>query len=149
MNLFEDSPNDLKVAVWDTYIKKRNGSVMHFDIIVPENFNNQEEIFKYGEDFVKSKGENEVTLDAAQCQFCHIEDVTTEVRDAIADNGHYILAMDDIPRDLPENPNKRDLVFHLKGHYKELRFANFSGVAIADLHKMISSKEGMYNFSEK
>lgn len=27
----------MKVAVWYTYVTKKDGTVMHFDIIVPEN----------------------------------------------------------------------------------------------------------------
>jgi len=31
---------EMKVAVWDTYVTKKDGSVMHFDIIVPEEIIN-------------------------------------------------------------------------------------------------------------
>lgn len=26
----------MKVAVWDTYVTKKDGTIIHFDIIVPE-----------------------------------------------------------------------------------------------------------------
>lgn len=27
----------MKVAVWDTYVKKKNGTIMNFDIMVPDS----------------------------------------------------------------------------------------------------------------
>lgn len=140
MNINDEFPNDLTVAVWDTYVMKKDGSVMHFDIMVPEDFNDQKTIFKYGEDYAKSKGENYPVIDTTKCQFCHVEQVTSEARDGIADNGHYILEMDDIPKNLPEHPSKRDLALFIKGHFKEFRFSNFSGVSTEILQKIVASK---------
>lgn len=137
----ENTFDDLKVAVWDTYVMKSNGHIMHFDIIVPENFKDQNEIYKYGENFVKTKGEQQPVIDSTHCQFCHIEEVSTDISDAIADNGYYIQEMDDIPDHLTENASKRDLVLFIKGHYKDYRFRNFSGVSIIELKQIISNKE--------
>lgn len=139
----EDELNDLKVAVWDTYVMKSNGHIMHFDIIVPENFRDQNEIYKYGEDFVKAKGQEQAAIDATRCQFCHIEEVSADISEAIANNGFYIQEMEDIPDHLPENASKRELVLFIKGHYKDYRFKNFAGVTIEELKQIINSKESI------
>lgn len=140
MNMLDELPNDLKVAVWDTYIKKKDGNVMHFDIIVPENFSDEKAIFNFGETYAKSKGELDVKVDTSKCQFCHVEDVTNDVREAIAEVGYYILEMDDIPGKLPDQPSKRDLVLFIKGHFKEFRFSNFSGVSVDILKRIIDNR---------
>ena len=45
----------MKVAVWDTYVTKKGGSVMHFDIIAPEEIKDPELIYGYGGDSLKTK----------------------------------------------------------------------------------------------
>lgn len=43
----------MKVAVWDTYIKKKNGTVMNFDIIVPDSQKSATIIYGYGKNIWK------------------------------------------------------------------------------------------------
>ena len=31
----------MQVAVWDTYVTKKDGSIMHFDIIAPDHIKNE------------------------------------------------------------------------------------------------------------
>ena len=38
----------MKVAVWDTYVKKKDGTIMNFDIMVPDSQQNETIIFGYG-----------------------------------------------------------------------------------------------------
>ena len=38
----------MKVAVWDTYVKRKDGRVMNFDILVPADEMNEERIFTFG-----------------------------------------------------------------------------------------------------
>ncbi|RYD82581.1 MAG: DUF2024 family protein [Sphingobacteriales bacterium] len=38
----------MQVAVWDTYVTKKDGSVMHFDIIAPSTIKDEATIFAYG-----------------------------------------------------------------------------------------------------
>ena len=44
----------MKVAVWDTYVDKRDGSVMHFDIIAPVETDDKEQIYNYGREYLKT-----------------------------------------------------------------------------------------------
>ncbi len=126
-----------KVAVWDTYAHKKDGSAMHFDIIVPADYKDEDSIYDFGRHFVKAKGQPDATINAARCQFCHVEETTKQVEEAIAKQRYYILEMDDIPKELPSNPSKRDLVFHLKAHYKQYRFSNFSGIPKEEIQQLI------------
>ena len=47
----------MQVAVWDTYVTKKDGMIMHFDIIAPEEVKDAETIYNYGREYLKSKGE--------------------------------------------------------------------------------------------
>ena len=36
-NTSTPTTNKMEVAVWDTYVKKKDGTVMHFDILAPSH----------------------------------------------------------------------------------------------------------------
>jgi hypothetical protein len=55
----------MKVGVWDTYVTNKNGSIMHFDIIVPEEVNELTTIFNYGREYLKLKGQEGQPIIAA------------------------------------------------------------------------------------
>nr|WKN35969.1 DUF2024 family protein [Tunicatimonas sp. TK19036] len=130
-----------KVGVWDTYAHKKDGSVLHFDILAPNDFNDQDKIYEFGKQYVNAKGQPEATINAARCQFCHVEETTAEITEVIAKQGYYILEMDDIPRELPPNPTKKDLVFHLKAHFEQYRFKNFSGVPLEEIQHLLHKEK--------
>ncbi|MEP0365966.1 MAG: hypothetical protein ABJN36_10795 [Cyclobacteriaceae bacterium] len=67
--------------------------------------------------------------------------MTAEVNKAITKQGHYILEMDEIPKELAPNPTKRELVFHLKVHYKEHRLKNFSFSSVEETQKLLQLAE--------
>ncbi len=127
----------MSVAVWDTYVKRKNGSVMHFDIIVPASMKDAKTIYRYGKEYLSTKNEAGAKIDTEDCQFCHIEDTGPEISAAIASKGYYILEMDDIPARLPANPSRRDLVLHLRAHYPAYRFADLRGKTEAELKALI------------
>ncbi|GJM28393.1 MAG: hypothetical protein DHS20C17_10280 [Cyclobacteriaceae bacterium] len=134
-----------EVAVWDTYVNKQDGSVMHFDIIVPAHIQDQEKIFEFGEQYVKQKGELAVNIDVTHCQFCHVETITKDIADAISKQGYYILEMEDIPGKLSPNPTRRDLALYLKAHFEKYRFTNFSGVSSEEIQRLILIEEELMN----
>lgn len=127
----------MKTAVWDTYVKKKDGTVLHFDILVPENLNDSEIIFQYGEEYLKSIGENSSEITSEQCQLCHVEVPGEEVIRAISEKGYYILEMDEIPASLPDNPSRRDKILYLRAHFPEYRFANFRGVPDDEIENLL------------
>ncbi len=83
----------MRVAVWDTYVTKPDGIVMHFDIIAPEHIKDEKTIFTFGKDYLQSKNQGNHTLTASECRFCHIERATEEMVLAIQQKGYYIIEM--------------------------------------------------------
>ncbi len=84
----------MKVAVWDTYVNRTDGKVMHFDILVPQEFIDKEKIFEYGRNYLRTKAYKTEGLSSSECQYCHIEQATQEVIDSIIDQGFYIVEME-------------------------------------------------------
>lgn len=84
----------MKVAVWDTYVSKKDGKVMHFDIIAPVETNDPKQIYSYGREYLKTKGEEGQPLTSKECTFCHIEALMPENEAEINKKGYYIVEMD-------------------------------------------------------
>lgn len=83
----------MKVRVWDTYVTRSDGNVMHFDIIAPENENNEEVIYGYGKAYLATKNQELQSLTASECKFCHVEEGSPEIVASINAKGYYILEM--------------------------------------------------------
>jgi hypothetical protein len=83
----------MKVAVWDTYVTKKDGAVMHFDILAPEDIKDENTIHTFGKRYLQSKNEEGQPLTAKECRFCHIEKATPEIESGIQQNGYYIIEM--------------------------------------------------------
>ncbi|MBX2928838.1 MAG: DUF2024 family protein [Saprospiraceae bacterium] len=127
----------MSVAVWDTYVKKRDGSVMHFDILVPSSLKDTRTIYQYGEEYLAGKNEAGGRLDIEECRFCHVEEAGADIKATIEAKGYFILEMEDIPAALPSNPTRRDMVLHLRAHYAQYRFADLRGKSETELKAMI------------
>lgn len=84
----------MRVAVWDTYVTKKDGSVMHFDIIVPEQLKQEDVIYGYGKEYLKTKGQENQPLASNECTYCHTEHVKPYMEDDIREKGYYILEME-------------------------------------------------------
>lgn len=130
----------MKVAVWDSYVKKNDGSVCHFDIIVPEEIKDTDTILRYGEDYLKKTDINDGQLSTDECQFCHFEEPDSDMLESIMQSGYYILEMEDIPAILPDEATRRDMILHLRAHRLEYRFFNFRGMITDDIRLIIEEK---------
>lgn len=84
----------MKIAVWDTYVQRKDGLRMHFDILVPENLKDEEIIYGYGVEYLKSKVIENLKITAKECRFCHIESVTDKLAEEIDKKGYAILEME-------------------------------------------------------
>lgn len=84
----------MKVAVWDTYVTKKDGSIMHFDIIAPEEIKDSDVIYGYGKQYLSEKGMENPFLTSKECRFCHIEMLKPRWEEAIQKNGYYIYEME-------------------------------------------------------
>lgn len=84
----------MKVAIWDTYVEKTDGTVMHFDIVVPDTLKDEEIIYNFGKQYLKMKGQQGSSLAAKECRFCHIETAPQNIVDDIEDYGYSIIEME-------------------------------------------------------
>ena len=84
----------MKIAVWDTYVTRKDGRVMHFDILVDDSVTSPDVIFEYGKQYLQSKDEESQVLSAEECQFCHIEAAPEEVQKQIEAFGFSIIEME-------------------------------------------------------
>lgn len=84
----------MQIAVWDTYVTKKDGKVMHFDIIAPADVNDAGIIHNYGKDYLKLKGQEGQSLTSKECRFCHFEKIRPEWEREIKENGYFIYEME-------------------------------------------------------
>ncbi|MCK6608133.1 MAG: DUF2024 family protein [Flavobacterium sp.] len=84
----------MKIAVWDTYVTRKDGKVMHFDILVDENLKDENQIFEFGKKYLKSVMQEGQSLTSKECVFCHIEKAPEEVEGQILNNGFAIIEME-------------------------------------------------------
>lgn len=83
----------MEVAIWDTYVVRKNGLTMHFDIVVPAAIKNKEVIYTFGKEYLQSKSEEGQPLSSRECRFCHIEQASAEMIERIQQKGYYIIEM--------------------------------------------------------
>lgn len=84
----------MKIAVGDTYVTRKDGKIMHFDILVDENINDAEQVYEYGKKYLKSVAQDGQTLTAKECRFCHIDKAPIEIENQIRENGFSIIEME-------------------------------------------------------
>jgi hypothetical protein len=84
----------MKVAIWDTYVTKKDGTIMHFDIIAPEAIRDTSIIYRYGREYIKEKGQGGQALTSRECRFCHIRAVHPQWEYAIRKKGYHIIEME-------------------------------------------------------
>ena len=83
-----------KVNVWDTYVTKKDGGVMHFDILAPVEIVDTAIIYNYGNEYLKTKGQEGQPLTSKQCRLCHVETVRPAWEKEIAQQGYFIIEME-------------------------------------------------------
>lgn len=84
----------MQVAIWDTYVTKKDGTIMLFDIIVPADINDSSIIYGYGKAYLSDKQQEGQSLSSKECKFCHIEHVKSDLEKEIKENGFYIYEME-------------------------------------------------------
>src|SRR5690606_1206761 len=84
----------MEVAVWDTYVTKKDGSVMHFDIIAPSSVKDTAVIYEYGRAYLKTKGQEVQRLTSKECRFCHVRRLQPQWEADIKKQGYFILEME-------------------------------------------------------
>ncbi|WP_207533240.1 DUF2024 family protein [Desertivirga arenae] len=84
----------MKVTVWDTYVQKKNGTTMHFDIVVPDDITEENVVYEMGKKYLLSKGQEGQPLSSKECLYCHQESATDEMIESISEKGFYIIEME-------------------------------------------------------
>jgi Domain of unknown function (DUF2024) len=90
----DNTINKMKVAVWDTYVTKKDGTVMHFDILAPDSIKDTTMIYNYGADYLKTKGQEGQALASSECRFCHVETLRPQWEESINSKGYFIIEME-------------------------------------------------------
>lgn len=83
----------MEVAIFDTYVKRKEGGYMHFDIIVSAE-TNYERVLTFGNAYLQSKSIRTQSLSQRECRFCHMEEVVPAWEKKIRQNGYYIYEME-------------------------------------------------------
>lgn len=84
----------MKISVWDTYVKRSDGAIMHFDILVPSELKDEQAIFNFGLNYLEAKPFQTKQLTVKECRFCHIEQATEEMVAVIEEKGYTIIEME-------------------------------------------------------
>lgn len=85
--------SSMQVAVWDTYVQRADGKVMHFDILAESSMKDRDVIYAYGKKYLATKPFETGDLTAKECKFCHIEQATLEMEKVINEQGYFIIEM--------------------------------------------------------
>lgn len=83
----------MKIAVFDTYVRRPDGQRMHFDILVPEHDKDRARVLQFGRRYLAAKGVPADTLRAEECRYCHMESATEPVQAAIDEDGFAIIEL--------------------------------------------------------
>lgn len=86
--------NQRKVNVWDTYVTKKDGRIMHFDILAPAEIKDTSVIYGYGRAYLKTKGQEGQPLTSKECRFCHVRHLMPEWATDIDKKGYYIIELE-------------------------------------------------------
>ena len=83
----------MEVAVYDTYVVKKDGRTMHFDVVVPKD-EVPDRVFDFGRGYLKSAGQDGQPLTAKECAFCHVEKASAKIERDIRQHGYSIKEME-------------------------------------------------------
>ena len=81
--------------VFDTYVKSKDGHIMHFDVITDKN--DTEKAIAFAKEWLKSI-EEEAIVTTKECRFCHTQSVSEEIEIEIMTNGYFIAKMEGCPK---------------------------------------------------
>ena len=67
---------------------------MHFDILADAEMKDENTIFSYGKEYLRSKNQEFENFGSKESNSCHIEEAKPEVEQSIREKGYYIVEMD-------------------------------------------------------
>jgi len=84
----------MKIAVFDTYVRRPDGSRMHFDILVNDEGKDIGIVLSHGRRYLAAKGLAPDALTASECSFCHSEPGNPQIEAEILKEGFAIIEME-------------------------------------------------------
>lgn len=84
----------MEIAVWDTYVTRKDGQIMHFDILVDKAEKDRNKVFEFGKEYLKNIMQEGQKLSTNECNFCHIEKAPEHIENQIIKNGYAIIEME-------------------------------------------------------
>ena len=82
--------------VFDTYAKTNTGKTMHFDVVIDEQ--DQQKALKCAKEWLQSIGEEDATVVAENCYFCHSVEAPADLRQQIDSQGYAIYKLEGCPK---------------------------------------------------
>jgi hypothetical protein len=79
----------MEVAVFDTYVKKKDGGHLHFDIIVTKE-TCFEEVLEFGNAYLQTQRGEGLLVSQKDCRFSHVTDIIPRWEIQIQQKGYYI-----------------------------------------------------------
>lgn len=83
----------MEVAIFDTYVKRKEGGYMHFDIIVSAD-TNYDRVLTFGNAYLQSRQPGTRSVSSRECRFCHMEEMVPNWEKNIRQQGYHIYEME-------------------------------------------------------
>lgn len=84
----------MKIAVWDTYVTRKDGKIMHFDILVPKDIKDEQKIYEYGQLYLQNKEVITTEITSKECNYCHVEEASAAIIRTINKRGFDIVELE-------------------------------------------------------
>lgn len=82
----------MQIHVYDTYVKAKDGSTMHFDVFTAVK--DDQKAIEYARQWLISVGEGDAAVSSKECRFCHSQGAPGDVVEAIQKDGYFIYKME-------------------------------------------------------
>ena len=126
----------MQVAVYEAFVRRKNGNTLHFDILIPEERHSQEFAIRAGKEYLIYRGEEGRTLTPAECGFIHYEQISVGIEALVMEKGYFALPFSDIPAFLPARPVRKQLVEFVRAYRPELRFKDLNEYSADELRRL-------------
>jgi hypothetical protein len=81
----------MKVSVYETYLKKEDGSIMHFDIILPATVKKPELVYAIVKIYLEKKGHSNLEITGEECTFSLYQDAHKDWKPDLEKQGYHIV----------------------------------------------------------
>lgn len=83
----------MRIAVFDTYVRRPDGRTMHFDILVRDEGRDHAAVIAHGKAYLAAKGIAGDALTARECRFCHVEAASPAIQRDIERTGFSVIEL--------------------------------------------------------